>query len=179
MKKIIFLFIPLLVLLAPAYVLASSCEGTESLPDYYVLFTVNGEEIIFEYGLSDDEVNPFAVVFGGVETNIFATDDATASNENEPNHYILFFMLGAEVLDYTHPADPLYIEYYTASASYAITAGSLQITEFGNENGVVVGTFSITVEDMSNGAAPINLENGRFRVKRITDDSDVPWGGIE
>lgn len=178
MKKLIILLFALFVLFVPATIFASSCESAgEELPEYYILFSIDGQEYIYKFGISDIEVNTFAVLFGGEETNFFATDDNTASTEIEPDNYILIFFLGYEPLDYTYGEDPLDIEFYTADGSYDIIAGTLTITKYGDVGDVIEGTFTATVQDFSNGAETINLEGGKFRILRLADDTPVPWGG--
>lgn len=178
MKKLIILLFALFVLFVPATIFASSCESAgEELPEYYILFSIDGQEYIYKFGVLDIEVNAFAVFFGGAETNFFATDDNTASTEIEPDNYILIFFLGNGPLDYTFGEDPLYIEFYTADGSYDITAGTLTITKYGDVGDVIEGTFTATVEASFNGTETINLDDGKFRIIRIADDTPVPWGG--
>ena len=80
-------------------------------------------------------------------------------------------------MDYTFGEDPLYIEFYTADGSYDITAGTLTITKYGDVGDVIEGTFTATVEASFNGTETINLDDGKFRIIRIADDTPVPWGG--
>lgn len=180
MKRLVILLFALFMLFVPAVIFASSCESAgEELPEYYILFSIDGQEYIYKFGVSDIEVNTFAVLFGDTQTDFFATDDNTASTENEPDNYILIFFLGNGPLDYTYGEDPLLIEFYSVDGMYAITAGTLTITKYGDVGDVIEGTFTATVEASFNGTETINLENGKFRILRIADDTPVPWSGPE
>jgi len=107
-------------------------------------------------------VNAFAILYEGVETNFFATDDNTASTENEPANYILVFFLGNGPLDYTYEEDPFDIEFFTVEGTYELIGGTFTITSYGEVGGVIEGTFRVTVKASFNGSETIDLENGNL-----------------
>ena len=53
MKKLIVLCFALLVILIPAFLFASSCESGGEGEDFYIRFTMDGQEYILTFGYSD------------------------------------------------------------------------------------------------------------------------------
>lgn len=176
MKKLIIPLFVLLMLSVPAVIFASSCESAgEELPDYYISFSVDGQEYIMSFGVSGVEVNPFATVEGGSATYFFATDDNTASTEIEPEDYILIWFVGTEASDYTAGEDLMDFLYYIADARWELSSGTITITAFGDVGEAIEGTFIITLTDTATETETMDLENGKFRLLRIADDTYFIW----
>ena len=177
MKKVIIMLFAVCVFFAPAVVFASSC-GSTGLPDYYILFTIDGQEYVYAFGVSDIEAKAYAVYDGIEETRFYATDDKSASSTNEPDNYIIISFLGDGPVDYVYGINPMYISFYTVDGYYAIVAATLTVTQYGDVGGSIEGTFTATVEATFNGTETINLEDGKFRIIRIADGTPYPQWGI-
>ncbi len=153
-------------------------------PEYFIQFTIDGINFIFEEGISgknpDNEVDltgdPASYGFdspGMIMLEVYATQSQVYVNNftAKTNGFLRFFVnencTNANQYDnvsfrFKHPeVEGLYYE----------NGLSVNITEFGEvDTGVVSGTFSITLTNETQ-LDEITLESGIFRVRHLIKDA--------
>jgi hypothetical protein len=159
----------LLVILA---VLCGSCPAPgDNLPDYYIMFDLDGQRQLYTNGFTDMDLVPFAVQSGGTWTEVYATLDSGKTISNYNNHvckciHVVFednwYLTGTwgfahTGLDFCDGATPF--NRIGTDETVTVTAN---VTKAGDP-GTVVGTFSGTVALGVSHA----ISNGKFRCKRI------------
>ena len=60
---------------------------------------------------------------------------------------------------------------FEGSLPYALLTASVTITSYGDVIGTIEGTFTATAND---GESDIDVTGGKFKVKRIADDTGFP-----
>jgi len=172
---------------------AGSCTKSNGLPPYYIKFTIDGNEVVFDLGMTGIESDPFASVteVDGFNTMFFATP-LTTDVPGLPDNYILIRIYDVEnpsqivyPRTYTYipiGGDPLYIEYEDSGSgySYNLDSGSLTVTSFGEVGEAISGTFSATlfklIPSVAKAPAPtIEVTDGEFKVKRVVDGYSSPF----
>ncbi|MEJ2664883.1 MAG: hypothetical protein P8107_12735, partial [Spirochaetia bacterium] len=94
MKIFLFIFLAGICILLPL-----SCPapgGGDGLPDYYILFYIDGQRYVFEKGLTDIETVPFAGYWGATHTVIFATPDTGTSADYINSNLSAYIYVGFE-----------------------------------------------------------------------------------
>ena len=172
---------------------AGSCTKSDGLPPYYIKFNFDGNEVVFDLGMTGIESDPFASVteVDGFNTMFFATP-LTTDVPGLPDNYILIRIYDVEnpsqivyPRTYTYipiGGDPLYIEYEDSGSgySYNLDSGSLTVTSFGEVGEAISGTFSATlfklIPSVAKAPAPtIEVTDGEFKVKRVVDGYSSPF----
>jgi hypothetical protein len=183
MKKYTIYVFLLVAVVGFLFFFAGSCSKGN---DYYVKFTMDGEEVEFGLGLSDKEKNAFANVIGapGDGYTLFVATPVTAESTSMPSTFIQITIDGTDVGPYTYPEpSTAYLYYQDAPNSYSIISLSINVTSFGDVGGTIEGTFEAVVTEFSlqglkgvKASQGIPVTDGAFRVKRIADNTYVPIG---
>ena len=176
---------------------AGSCTKSDGLPPYYIKFNFDGNEVVFDLGMTGIEggKDPFASVTGYVDdiffTLFFATP-LTTDVPGIPDTYIKITIDGVgdpRTISYpfTYTKSPvgtisLEIEYQDiiSGYSYNLDSGSLTVTSFGEVGEAISGTFSATlfklIPSVAKAPAPtIEVTDGEFKVKRVVDGYSSPF----
>jgi len=175
---------------------AGSCTTSDGLPPYYIKFNFDGNEVVFDLGMTGIEggKDPFASVteVDGFNTMFFATP-LTTDVPGLPDNYILIRIYDGEdpsqivyPRTYTYipiDGDSLYIEYEDSGSgySYNLESGSLTVTSFGVVGEAITGTFSATLsyilipQGVKVTAPTIQITEGEFKVKRVDDGYSSPF----
>jgi hypothetical protein len=139
------------------------------------MFKADGESKLYDKGLSDFDGDPCGnYVTGG--TQIVAGSVAIALAKGPSDEIFMIAFGGKE------SSDEAYFQYLDESGGFYACPGpgvcSVTITSYGDEGGVIEGEFSGTVEEeiplglMTSKQAPsIDITEGKFRIKRLDDDS--------
>jgi hypothetical protein len=173
---------------------AGSCTTSDGLPPYYIKFNFDGNEVVFDLGMTGIENDPFASVTegDGYSTLFFATP-LTTDVPGIPDNYILIRIYdGEDPSLITYPRtyaylpsidDSLEIEYRDSGSGYYYTldSGSLTVTSFGEVGEAISGTFSATLsypliqQGVKVAAPTIQITEGEFKVKRVDDGYSLPF----
>ena len=166
----IFNTIILIIIISIFYMGCDSSGGGDDTPDYKVEFTINGTTYTFTDAHDDpDDVSEGCIKSG---TKTFIVSD----NEETPDRYTYFTIPGTSSGTFNDTAGPLAFELVIPAGNNFLdddtTADdfTFNITEFGEVDGVIKGTFSGTVKEIGT-ANTYPLTDGVFEVKRKADDS--------
>jgi hypothetical protein len=166
MKRLIsILTIALIASLPFSLFIGCTTSDSESLPPYYVAFTIDGERFVWEYGLTNIERNTFASKLNesSVYTHFIALPIETEWSGGLANLITISVEASAE------GTYPIYHVVYTKDGtSYLLVNGSITITNYEDEDGVIEGTF---IAEVSEDGTNIIIENGKFKVMRVADDT--------
>jgi len=194
MKKLIFLFIVLLVIFIPAFLFASSCNSGGA--EYYIKFTTDGQEYLLTYGypLDISKDAPMLIVWVGSVDDIQIYGTNWQEGIETPEILIdfegwLHADINGEYLgEYTLEDNGIvgnyagygefHINILDAPYEYAYysAGGTVTITSFGDVDGAVEGTFEITFDlyvPTALGDSTLDI-TGDFRLHRISED-DFPY----
>ncbi len=148
---------------------ANEEDDEEQLPQYYIMFYINGDRYLYDKGFSDIESMPFVRDdIGASWASIYATPDVGTFTDYQ-NHAIKSIHLIAED---SHGNTGTWINaqiYFDNGTLLFTSTFTPQDTITISKNGPVIdtaveGTFSATVK---NGGTTLDITNGSFRVKRI------------
>ena len=194
MKRLIIPLFALFVLWVPAFIFASSCDSEGA--DYYIKFTMDGQEYILTLGFTDVGTgDPYVVLYPGITNGdliIFfgsnVESDSAVVREDLDNVIDMRARLYPHTMgvyedDYNAATNTInsygeldiYISENSDVYLYSSTSGIITISVFGAVGEAVEGTFDITFEG---GIAPADIGDspltatGEFRLKR------VPWEDI-
>jgi hypothetical protein len=168
---------------------AGSCSTSDGLPPYYIKFNFDGNEVVFDLGMTGIENVPFASVTDmgdGIFYTLFFATPLSTDVPGIPETYIKILIQGGDPSQiiyprtYTYPPgadDSLEIEYQDEASgySYNLDSGSLTVTSFGEVGEAITGTFSAALSYMFipqgvKAAAPtVQVTEGEFKVKRVDD----------
>ena len=164
MKRLILILTIALIASSP-FSLFIGCTTSESLPPYYVAFTIDGERFVWEYGLTNIERNTFGSRLdeGTVYTHFIALPIEEEWSGGLQDWITISFIGESEG---TYPI--YHITYTEDGTHYSLLNGSITITKYEEVGGVIEGTFTAEVSD--NGTT-IEIESGQFRVIRVADDT--------
>ena len=172
MKHIRFLFVLPLIIFVSLFIIGGSC--TDTSPQNDVTFTIDGQPVTFNKGITVSDDESFAVqdtVQGA--TYIYASSESASDTSNLPDNYILIRVLATGTGSWQLLVlATLAVMYYEDGVQYiAITPGdttTITITKYGDVGDTIEGTFSSKVRDNGN---TIEITDGQFKVKRLPDDS--------
>jgi len=194
MKKLLVLCFALVVMLIPALLFASSCDSAGD--EYYIRFTMDGQEYILTFGYSDGSIDAPVVALSISDTQdriyLFGsnweeggdTSDILVDFLGSLFPYIQGEYLGDYTLAGVNGLNSTYVGYGYLSIEildipdfyiYRATGGTLTITSFGDVGGAVEGTFDVTFTYMVPTALgdPTLAITGDFRLLRVSVD-DFP-----
>ena len=192
MKKIIAFCFVVLVIFVPVYLSASSCDSSGE--DYYIKFTMDGQEYILTFGNSEESTDAPVVALQEInDTQDLIVIYGSNWEEGGDTSGILVYFLGSllpyikgeNLGDYTleeiNGLNSIYAGYGYVSLEiydipdmyqYRATGGTLTITSFGDVGGAVEGTFNVTLTYMD--MEPLDLGDptltitGDFRLLRVS-----------
>ena len=151
------------------FLLGAECgvpeEVVDSLPAYYIIFKADGELKTYSKGFTDFNGDACGNYVSSETTQIVALPVASALVDGPLDEYFLIIFPGQESYD------SVYFQYGDGSGDVYITPGpeisSVTITKYEDEGGVIEGTFSgmVTLD------TDIDITEGKFKVKRVPDDS--------
>lgn len=197
MKKLIVLCFALLVILIPAFLFASSCESGGEGEDFYIRFTMDGQEYILTFGYSDGSTDAPVATLQIVDTQdriyLFGSnweeDGDTSGILVDFWGSLVPYIQGEYLGDYTlaviNGLNSIFVGYGNLSIEifdipdfyqYRATGGTVTITSFGDVGGAVEGTFDVTFGiDLGPVALgdPTLTITGDFRLLRVSID-DFP-----
>lgn len=162
------MFIVIMSLLVAAFFFSCTTEG-DQLPEYYVLFYVDGELFVFDMGYSEFEDSAYA---SQIEqdpdyyvTRITAAPEDLADKTWSESTYIAVQADGITTGTYISDGYVLYKIPGSGNTDYECT---VTLTEYGEVGGIIAGTFSTS-------SASFPVSDGEFRVIRAADDSYILW----
>ena len=146
---------------------------TATTEGYYIKFKLDGVDKNFDKGLTDIEVKPFGVLKEGSTTEIFANPNEVTSVEIIEHLYFYTSLtdVGTESVE-------VIVVYETETSvvySSSSTPATVTFSTYESEGGVIEGTFSATVNNVTYGDKEIT--EGEFRVKRL--DNDTMWRPVD
>lgn len=175
MKKLLVLCFVLGVFFVPTFLFASKCDSEGA--EYYINFTLEGVEYSCTFGFTGVETDPFAAAqSGGIYTFMAGvTGETTLFGEPSGDYaWVEVYFEGSTTGTFTTAGEDFEVEIWIAEGGnyyyYYESAGTLQVTAYGEVGGVVEGTFDLTleggIEPAALGDSPLTI-TGSFRVKRI------------
>jgi len=167
MKRLILIVIVTFItlLFSSLFIGCTASHPTSTLPPYYVAFTIDGERYVWEFGLTNIERNTFGskLIENGGYTHFIVLPIETEWSG------VLQNFISISIEGITEGTYPIYHIVYTVNGThYFLVNGSITITNYEDEGGVIEGTFSVEVSD--NGTN-IEIKNGEFKVKRVSDNT--------
>jgi hypothetical protein len=189
MKKLIVLCFVLLVMVIPAFLFASSCDSAGD--EYYIKFTMNGQEYILTLGYTDESTDAPVVALQQISDTqyVILIYGSNWEEGGDTSGILVDFLssflpyvqgeyLGDYTLEEINGLNSIYIGYGNLSLEifdtpdlyiYRATAGTLTITSFGDVGGAVEGTFDVTITYMPPLALgdPTMAITGDFRLLRV------------
>lgn len=154
--------------LGAAFFISCTNEG-DQLPEYYVLFYVDGEKFVFDMGHSDIEDTAFASQIeqdpDDFVTRIYAAPEDLAGKDQSESTYISFQVHGTITGTYVNNGN-MYC-YFAGTPSVA-TEFTITISEYGDVGGIIAGTLFST-------SGSLIITDGEFRVIRAADGSYIIW----
>ena len=145
--------------------------GCPTAPGYYIKFKVDGVEKNYGKGLSDfggDACGNYTSA-DGLLTEMVASPEASSLASAPPDEYFLIVFPGQESFE------DAYFSYGDGVGGfYSAYGNAVTITSYGDEGGVIEGTFSGTVSFTLEDKV---ITEGKFRVMRVDDDSFNLYGG--
>ena len=163
-------FIVLLILasLVAAFFISCTNEG-DQLPEFYVLFYVDGERFVFDMGHSDYENSAFASQIeqdpDDYITRIYAAPENLAGKLWSESTYIEVQAHGTTTGTYI---DSDHVQYLVSGTPNLIQECTITISEYGDVGGIIAGTFSST-------SGSLLISDGEFRVVRAADGSSISF----
>ena len=195
MKKIIVLCFVLLVIFVPISLFISSCDSAGE--DYYIRFTLDGQEYILTFGYTDEstdapvvalqqisDTQDLIVIYGSNWKEGGDTSGILINFLGTLRPYVQGEHLGDYTLEEINGLNSVFVGYGYLSLEifdipdmylYRATAGTVTITSFGDVGGAVEGTFDVTLTymvplDLGDPTLPVT---GDFRLLRVSED-DFP-----
>ena len=173
--KILKLFITAVCISALAFFFLGACGGSD---DYYITFKVDGVSKTFDKGFTDYESAPFGnlVDLYGDLFAMYATPDEE-TGESWPDNYISIMFRGTSTGTYSDTLEAsLYYREYGSGwwEGGPVDDIIITVTKYDDMGGVVEGTFSTTIIDEISESITREITEGKFRVKRIADDTLIP-----
>lgn len=143
-----------------------SCDNAR---EYYIKALIDGTEYDWKLGLTEIEDDAFGMVETGTPdtTSLFATP-AVETGLTEPFNYVDIRFAGTTVGTYTI-FDMMGANYHLNGVGWNFTDITFEVTTFEGVGGVIIGTFSGTIEE-SGDSNTMTVEDGQFRVIRVPDD---------
>jgi hypothetical protein len=197
MKKYIFFSFILLVILIPAFLFAASCDSGGEGEDFYIRFTMDGQEYILTFGYSDGSTDaPVAALqhISDTQDGIFLYGSNWEESGDTSGILVSFlgsllpYIKGEYIGDYTLAVINGFNSIYVGDGylsiniwdgldgyQYRATGGTVTFTSFGDVGGAVEGTFDVTFTIMlpaALGDSPLTVTGG-FRLLRVSVD-DFP-----
>ena len=149
------------------------CDCDGEVPEFYISAVVGGTEYVWHLGLTEIEDDAFGTIHTDTpdRTLIFATP-YVESGLSEPDNYVWIEFEGTTTGTYS--VSDMFDAAYTINTEYwGFTAITLVVTAYGNVGGVITGTFTGTIQ-VEGGSSTMTVEDGKFNVVRIPDDSFIP-----
>jgi hypothetical protein len=177
MKTLKLVIVAICVSVLALFLLGAECgvpvEDIDGLPAYYIIFKAGEEIKTYTKGFTeftgDACGNYYEYIINGVGalqeeylTEIVAMPEASAYADFPPEEFLLIIFPGQESFE-----DALFVYADGSGNTYGGFENNVVITNYEDEGGVIEGTFSGTI---ANGE-PIEITDGKFKVKRVTDDS--------
>ena len=146
-----------------------SCDNAR---EYYITALIEGTEYDWKLGLTEIEDDAFGLVETGplVTTSLFATP-TVETGLSEPFNYVDIGFIGRTVGTYSI-FDMMAARYHLSGVDWNFTDITFEVTTFEDVGGVIVGTFSGTIEE-SGSTNIMTVEDGQFRVIRAPDDFEI------
>ena len=177
MKKLLVLCFILGVFFVPAFLFASSCDSEGEGAEYYINFTLEGVEYSCTFGFTGVETDPFAADQSGGSWTFMAGVNGETTPFGEPSGdyaWVEVYFDGSTIGTFTIAEEDFDFYIWIAVGGnyyyYYTSAGTLQVTAYGEVGGAVEGTFNLTleggIEPAALGDSPLTI-TGSFRVKRI------------
>ena len=162
------------IIVSPLILFGGSCE---SKSPYYIQFTLDGEEYVFEQGLTDVDDNAFGHIFFST-TWIYAALEKGQDTSSLPQDYIIIRCGSTTTGTYPWGIDSLLFFRYDRNGEvfFPDMGGTTTATidKYGEVGDTIEGTFTAYLADQDTGTTILQLTNGTFKVKRLEDDS-VAW----
>ena len=185
MKKVIVLVFVGLVILVPAFLFWGCASEDGCSTEYYIKFTVNGQEYSLNSGTPQIDENTPAITVSPNEDTIY-TQNGTCGSADQMQLSIEFYgwlypdTPGEYIGTYSQTGSDdglsnIYLmisEPFPDQSSYFQSGGTFTITTFGDVGGIVEGTFDVTW--VSSAPAPSfgspMTTVGEFRLLRVSDE---------
>jgi hypothetical protein len=176
MKRIGAIALGITVIILPLFLLGGSCNGG-GMPAYFLSFTLDDQEYVYDKGLTDVDANAFGHVDGS-STFLYGAPETGLDTGNLPDTFILTRFPGTSTGTWEYEGDSILSFTYMRDGEYYYPdlAGetSVTITTYGAVGETIEGTFTAYVKDDTTGTVFLELTDGVIKVKRLEDDS-VSW----
>lgn len=192
MKKLIIICFAAIMFFVPAIVFATRCDSEGE--DFYVKFTLEGEEYILTFGFTDIGTGePYVVLFAGITNgDMISFFGSSVESDSSVVREDLDDVVDVRARLYPHTQGVYEDDYDTATNTitsygelriyisensevylYSSTSGTITISVFGEEGEAVEGTFNVTfaggLPPAELGDSPITV-TGEFRLKRVSSE---------
>lgn len=179
MKCIRFLFLLPLIIFTSFFFFSGSCDS-ESMPNSYITFTLDGQSNSFELGLSDIESEAFGNIASG-NTILLAAGDDTGTSTIPPDNCVYIRILSTNPGTYTSAFDSILVFYYWENGTlyYPVTplvdqTTTVTVDTIDAVSGSIEGTFTAYLHSGS-GTIEKMLTGGIIKLKCINDESFYQW----